>query len=228
MGDTWITDMTHFLDVLDPDADVPASARRFAEYMGRIVEEATVNPPLILLDTAIRCRRRPGRKPCPGHIRLICNDDVGEILWECTSCDDRGSISGWQGTPWDRSASLMAYHNGANLELTAAGPTAFEPLDAVGIFSMPGREVEVILENVEYSIVYAACREDTIPASILDKAEHCPEGVRVKTSVRNMAALRDYLLDIAVTEQNPSFIQLLGSSLVKMNATVNAHLNNAS
>jgi len=87
MGDNWVTDMTHFLDVLNPDDEMPGSVRRFGEYLGRIVEAATAAPPLVLLDTAIRCRRRPGRKPCPGHISVVCEDDLGEILQYTTHPD---------------------------------------------------------------------------------------------------------------------------------------------
>ena len=35
MGDTWSTDMRHFLDVLEPDVDIPGPAKKLAEHFGR-------------------------------------------------------------------------------------------------------------------------------------------------------------------------------------------------
>ena len=35
MDDTWITDMRHFLDVLEPDVDIPGPAKKLAEHFGR-------------------------------------------------------------------------------------------------------------------------------------------------------------------------------------------------
>lgn len=102
MGNTWITDMTDLPDLRDPDVDIPGAARRLTEYLGSIVETATTLPSMEEQDTKLRCRRRPGRKPCPGNIQLFCDDEEEEIEWQCTSCDDRGIISGWAGTHWDK------------------------------------------------------------------------------------------------------------------------------
>lgn len=102
MGDTWITDMGDLTHVHDP-ADVPGPARRLAEYLGRIVQAASawyVGQPL---ESVIRCRRRPGRRPCPGHVCLARTQDR-EIIWHCVACGDNGVIRGWEGTLWDLSA----------------------------------------------------------------------------------------------------------------------------
>ncbi len=104
MGDTWITNMHHFLDTdgLLPD-DLPGPAFRLANYLGSIVQavssrEGHKNP-----RSGIRCRRRPGRKPCPGEIlALIDAENNFAITWHCMACDDNGIISGWQGTIWDK------------------------------------------------------------------------------------------------------------------------------
>jgi hypothetical protein len=102
MGNTWITDMTDLPDIRNPDVDIPEPARRLAAHFGSIVKAATAHPSMDLVKTDIRCRRRPGRKPCPGNMRLIYDDDIGEIEWACTSCDDRGIIRGWEGTSRDK------------------------------------------------------------------------------------------------------------------------------
>ncbi len=101
MGNTYIVDIT---DYLLPGGDLPdGPAGRFARYFGRIVSAASLERFGIWVDTEIQCRRRPGRKPCPGHIRLRRIDTEDRVEWHCTSCDDNGWISRWQGTQWDLS-----------------------------------------------------------------------------------------------------------------------------
>ncbi len=214
--------MTHFLDTLKPDVDIPGPARRLAEYLGKIVEAATSSPPLALLNTEIRCRRRPGRKPCVGHIRLVRDDDEGEIVWACTSCDDRGIISGWEGTPWDRSLDDVNID-----ELGFHEPTPFEPIegDGLGDRYRSGGPIEVVLDNAEYSVVRSTCFDDEIPTSILNSAARCRDGYKVTASARNTKAFRDYMMDAAVSEKNLSTVQLLGQVIKKMSKALDAYLD---
>lgn len=102
--------MTHFLDILDPTLDVPPAARRIADYFGRIVGSGTIRPlrPAVWRETALACRRRPGRKPCAGHlrIRLQIISGIDGVGWACSECGDNGFVYNFRGTPWDRSARL--------------------------------------------------------------------------------------------------------------------------
>ncbi len=78
---------------------MPARARRLAEYFGSVVAAVTsveLDEPL-----GVKCRRRPGRKPCPGSIEAWIEFEEERIVWGCLSCDDEGLISGWRGTFWD-------------------------------------------------------------------------------------------------------------------------------
>jgi len=97
-----IADMTHYTSLLDPGAEVPKEARRLGEYLGRIVGAASLARIGAVVETDVRCRRRPGRRPCSGHVRLHVGPD-GEITWECSVCLDTGLIQNWQGTLWDHS-----------------------------------------------------------------------------------------------------------------------------
>jgi len=106
VGNTWVTDLRHLLDLRDPAVahKIPAPARNLGEYFGSIVEAVSAGweDHGELVATMVRCRRRPGRKPCPGRINaVIANDIPGDIEWRCDNCDDRGIISHWRGTPWD-------------------------------------------------------------------------------------------------------------------------------
>jgi hypothetical protein len=97
MGDTWITNLRHFLD---EDGDIPGGippkARNLAEFLGRLVEAITgdTNGP--------RCRRRPGEL-------LVGDTSPGELTRELTKSAGtarlatiNGAISGWEKTKWDR------------------------------------------------------------------------------------------------------------------------------
>jgi hypothetical protein len=100
----WITDLRHFLDEDGSRAEIPQPARILAEYFGRIVKAVTIRKEEFDLDTGIRCRRRPNRRPCPGEIVAFI-DEEGAISWSCPVCDDNGIISGWKGTSWDWSVN---------------------------------------------------------------------------------------------------------------------------
>ena len=51
--------------------------------------------------SALRCERRPGRRPCPGTIAVARSEVPPSISWQCTSCGDDGVISGWEQSPYD-------------------------------------------------------------------------------------------------------------------------------
>ena len=101
MVNTWVTDLTHFLDEsggLHPALTGPG--RGLAEHMTSIVAAATSTR-----DEAVevRCRRRPKRRACPGRLEYRLWADE-RITWECPKCGDNGVISNWQSTQWDHRA----------------------------------------------------------------------------------------------------------------------------
>ena len=221
MGDTWITDMRHFLEVEDTEVGVRGPARQLVEYFGRIVEAATSHPPMFLLNTEIRCRRRPGRRPCVGHIRLVCNEDEGEIVWECTSCDDRGIISGFEGTPWDRSLEQFP------IEPEYHKPATFEPVDDQEFEKASSAEgtIEIVLDGAELSAVRSVSQDQAIPSKIIDNGRPDLGGFKIIATARNISAFHDYLFEIAISNRNPSYVQLLGQSIKKMAVAHEAFLD---
>jgi len=104
VGDTWITDITHFpgstLDQPVP-AQVHPAAYRMGRFMGAIVASATSVPDDGPRETGLRCRRRPARRACPGYLIVQRLDESEQIRWQCSRCDDNGLISGWHGCVWD-------------------------------------------------------------------------------------------------------------------------------
>jgi len=103
MGDTWVTDMRHYLDDEDLLAEaLPGPVFNIAVFLGSIVAWVTSHPQGICEWTNVPCRRTPGHKRCLGEIFARLDDASGTIIWECPMCGDNGYIHGWKGTLWDR------------------------------------------------------------------------------------------------------------------------------
>jgi hypothetical protein len=96
---TYVTDLTHFLT--DDGLLAPGRPGQVGGWFARVAAAASLHPCEETVMTALPCRRRPGRRPCPGYIDLIRHRD-GAIEWACSDCDANGFISGWEGTRWDR------------------------------------------------------------------------------------------------------------------------------
>lgn len=111
MGDTWVTDMRHFLDERGDLAAMPAPALKLALHLGSIVGWMTSRSIEGPERTNVSCRRSPGRVPCRGEIHALFEARGGAILWECPLCGDNGRIDGWQESRWDR-RSPGAHGNG--------------------------------------------------------------------------------------------------------------------
>ena len=94
----FVSDLRHFLDMPD---DVPGPARKMAEHLGFVVRAATASEAGAWWVSALNCRRRPGNRPCGGHIAVFRADLPAPIEWQCGNCADEGVISGWEDSPFD-------------------------------------------------------------------------------------------------------------------------------
>ena len=94
----FVSDLRHFLDI---PAEAPAPARRMAEHLTAVVRAATARDPGLPWVSALPCRRRPGRRVCPGFIAVLRTEIPSSIEWRCVSCGDEGVISGWEQSPFD-------------------------------------------------------------------------------------------------------------------------------
>lgn len=103
MGNTWVSNILHYLNEDGEFAVKSGPARRIAEHTCAIVKAVTSRPAGADWTTDVPCRRRPGRKPCIGPIiASYAKDDPATIVWGCPVCEDEGCIRGWQETRWDR------------------------------------------------------------------------------------------------------------------------------
>ena len=105
MGNTWYTDIDHFLDADGyPALDLARPAERLMEYFGSIIEAVTSRDgEKAVKATGVRCRRRPRRWRCEGRIVAgIAKESPEVIEWGCSLCSDGGFVSGWRGSIWDK------------------------------------------------------------------------------------------------------------------------------
>ena len=72
-----------------------------AERLTSIVRAATAGDAGAEWVSALPCDRRPGRRPCSGHMAVLRIDVPPSIAWRCSSCGDEGVISGWEQSPYD-------------------------------------------------------------------------------------------------------------------------------
>ena len=102
MGNTWITDMSHYLDGAGTIVDMPGPALSLALFLGAIVAWVTSGRAVGDALTNVPCRRSPGRQRCRGVIEAAQASDGAAISWRCPVCGENGVTRGWEGTPWDR------------------------------------------------------------------------------------------------------------------------------
>jgi hypothetical protein len=96
----YITDLSHFLDEKGAIGPKSASARRFAEFLGRIVAAASTTA---ADGYASQCRC----SKCKGMITAaIAPDDA--IEWLCPGCGQQGRIANWRGSFWDLSDTPLS------------------------------------------------------------------------------------------------------------------------
>jgi hypothetical protein len=117
----FVSDLRHFLDLPD---DVPGPARKMAEQLGNVVRAATAAEAGTAWVSALPCRRRPGRRPCPGRIAVFRPDLPARIEWRCTCCGDEGVISGWEGTYFDLRTRRPDRHDGPVAEVVVSDQVA--------------------------------------------------------------------------------------------------------
>ena len=108
MGDTWITDMTHYLDDTGRLGTMPGPALNIALFLGSIVAWVSTHASGDCGRTNVVCRRTPGRRRCVGEIVATLAPESARIMWRCPVCGDNGLIHGWEGTRWDRRLMVLA------------------------------------------------------------------------------------------------------------------------
>lgn len=103
MADTWVTDITHFLDENGEFKSESVQERRFGEYLAAIIVMASYPEPEYPPEFRVDCRNRPEHKPCHGELAGFVDPETDDIVWTCPACEENGIIKNWRGTIWDMS-----------------------------------------------------------------------------------------------------------------------------
>lgn len=95
----YITDITHFLDETGNfPPQMPKQARELAAFFSMVIEAASSRfPQQKMVQSELRCFQ----KGCHGNISTVLLDEDAVINWQCSDCDNSGTISNWQGGRWD-------------------------------------------------------------------------------------------------------------------------------
>jgi len=187
----FVSDLRHFLDMPD---DAPGPARKMAEQLGSIVRAATASEAGAAWASALPCRRRPGRRPCPGRIAVFRPDVPARIEWRCTSCGDEGVIRGWEGTYFDLRTPRAGRHDGAASDIVVSDEVAVALRD----LRMLDAECERLVYRaraVDGGVALTADEEDLdeLIGFVAAEANHEPNRRRQQRLDRAFAVLSDAL-----------------------------------
>lgn len=149
------------------------------EYLGTIVAAATLVPSGNEINTALKCRKRPERKPCKGSIHARLHEEPIELVWWCSECGDSGVIQNWKGTPWNRAH----VRNRGKIENS-------------------GDYCEVILSDKEFELLNEISILEPGAQKIVDSYIFISRGFLLVGTVENMDDLIGYIAFEANFEQN--------------------------
>ncbi len=188
----FVSDLRHFLDMPD---DAPGPARNMAEQLGNVVRAATAAEAGAAWVSALPCRRRPGRRPCPGRIAVFRSDVPAQIEWRCTSCGDEGVISGWEGTYCDLRQPRPRRHNGAAAEVVVSDEVAAALRDLRLLLDPECERLVYRARAGDDGVVLTADDEelDELIGFVAAEANHEPNRRRQQRLDRAFAVLSDAL-----------------------------------
>jgi hypothetical protein len=152
----YVSDLRHLVDL--PDS-TPGPARRMAEHLSLLVRAATAGEAGQLWVSALPCRRRPGRRACPGHLRVSRTDIPPSIEWRCTSCGVEGVISGWEGSPFDLRDRRAEHGAGPGVRVVITSEVA-ATLRSLTVVDTDGERVVFRAGVLDEEIVLAGDEDD--------------------------------------------------------------------
>ena len=96
----WVINIQHWLDETKTTAAVP-QLRLKVQKLTEIITYATSVVAGMPTDSIPKCWRRPKRKPCKGILDIHIDENLDQIHWYCSICNDEGVVTGWDGLIWD-------------------------------------------------------------------------------------------------------------------------------
>ena len=156
------------IDTLPRKIDTPESDHKRADYFSEIVAAATFAPPGIEVQTFLKCRRRPERKPCSGQILVRLEEKPAQLHWWCSECENKGIIRNWKGTP-----GLVVHRK----TQTIPGVT----------------ECEIILSQEEYSLLNSIKIIEPFAEKAVRGAEKSNDGAKILGTISTFDTIMGYI-----------------------------------
>ena len=184
---------------MDDSPDIPVPAPRLTDYLGAMIEVASVGPVGEVLRTPIPCRRRPGRRPCPGRIELRVAEVPEQIDWECPACGEGGTIHHWKVSTWNLSAaSTPPGPVPADVRLQLSEP-AYQALRALRPLLSPCALRALAGARLDAGRVTIATGRDDLD----ELADHVAAEANHAANVRRRRQLEDVLAVLEAARQEP-------------------------
>lgn len=158
---------------LADDGRVPPVVRQAVDAVWELVQCASLRPPGGPHTLPLRCRRRPGRRPCRSHLRVHVQEVPPVLLWECPGCGDEGRIINWRRSRWDlhtgEPSTGAPADEGPRLRVAitfdqwrAACDTVWNGDSARFLYAATAGTDGVILDNTLYEFDEYACELETV------------------------------------------------------------------
>ncbi len=129
--------------------DVPAAARRRAEFTRQVAKAASSRKVKEFWQSAILCIARVARRKREARVEVAWMS-IDEVRWRCTSCKDEGVVNGVLASDADLSGYLPKKRviwgiDGAERELLLSAVQDIPPLKAVIMRGRPHAEISEML-----------------------------------------------------------------------------------
>jgi hypothetical protein len=169
----YVTDLRHYTGI-ELDLDAPAPALRFARYLSRAVRAATAVNERGPRPTALPCRRRPGRRACPGRLVVEVQDLPSRVRWECPACGEAGIVDGWQGSEYDLSQVPRA--EGAEASRAVLPERAYELLLGSHLLERDSERVVYAARPCAGGVELSGSEEefDALSGTVAFESNHAP------------------------------------------------------
>lgn len=149
----------------EPDEVQLAPAQRFARYIHAIAAAGSLAPVGTNVQTAIRCRRRPSHRRCPGYLTVRRSDVPAEIDYQCLVCGrERGTVHGWKDSIADLSVEQASVSN--------------------------AKRYEFFLRREEYETFRSLLPFDPESERVIYGAHLSEDGIRLTATIQELAGLQ--------------------------------------
>lgn len=166
-----VTDLNHYRSVSEDAPVLPG-------HVIDLVRAATAGDAGDRWRSALPCRRRPGRRACPGRMVITRAEPDAPIRWRCDACGDQGTISNWGGSCYDlRRRGLTAIND---VHAVAVDDDTAAALRSLQLLDLGCQRLVFAMRADQHGAVLVASRDELqeLLDGIAAEANHEPSRTR--------------------------------------------------